>query len=142
MMTKRERIVGLLREYEGDVLPEGVLAAVGRQVGCTREYVRQVAIANTDVRMHRSESVVLRARRRAKDVPRAEAGAGSAAVFAANLRRYRLRAGHTQATLGAAIGTWQGTIARIEQGKRGTSAAMRDRLAEALGVSVATLMRP
>lgn len=61
--------------------------------------------------------------------------------FGAEVRDRRERAGWSQAELARRAGTTTNTVARIERGELEPSLSMADRLAEALGVRVDTLIR-
>lgn len=56
------------------------------------------------------------------------------------LTRRRIRAGHTQTSLAAAVQVYVSTICRIEQGTRGVSPQLCKRLAEALQVDIDELI--
>jgi transcriptional regulator with XRE-family HTH domain len=62
-------------------------------------------------------------------------------AFAANLRRVRLRQGLTQEALGASSDLHPTEISRLEQGQREPRLSTMVRLARALGVRPAELLR-
>jgi transcriptional regulator with XRE-family HTH domain len=62
-------------------------------------------------------------------------------VFAANLRRARLEAGITQEALAHLAGLDRTYVGQVERGERNISIGNIERLARALGIDEAELMR-
>jgi len=59
-----------------------------------------------------------------------------------NIREARMQQGITQAELAGAVGVHRTTIVKVEAGKRAVSAPMLVLFANALGVDVASLLKP
>lgn len=63
------------------------------------------------------------------------------AMLGASIRRERLSQGISQQRLAEAIGTDQAVIARLEAGKHNTGIAAYIKIADALGVNLADLVK-
>ncbi len=61
-------------------------------------------------------------------------------IFAANMRRFRLAAGHSQETLAALCGLHRTYIGSVERGERNISIDNMEAIAHALKCSVAALV--
>lgn len=70
-----------------------------------------------------------------------DCGANPRLRFGNNLRRFRERDRLSQAALAKMVGTEQSTISNLEAGVRWPSSELAVKLAEALGVKVASLWR-
>lgn len=139
--NRKDHITSLLRDVaRGGVLPVGALSKVSREIGVSREYVRQVAAREGFLPPH-SQPLSQRQRARAEHV-HVPALASPELVLAANVKRRRLRKGLTQEGLALRAGVSVDTVRRTERAVRVPTPAMQEAMAAALGVTAATLMRP